>query len=99
MPYFIKPSKPPSHALLLWFLATVILPLISGSVFGSIHQEIAISYSIPFVLTSLVLLFISSWRLAKRDLNPLLMLLILGGLSLMFGMLVAGCMIDIPSLR
>lgn len=93
------PPKPPSRALLLWFLATVILPLITGSVIGSIHQEIAISYSIPFVLTSLVLLFISSWRLAKRDLNPLLMLLILGGLSLMFGMLVAGCMIDIPSLR
>lgn len=91
------PPKPPSRALLLWFLATVILPLIAGSVVGSIQREGAFIFSIPFIVASLVLLIISSRRIAGTDRWPLHMLLILGGLLLTFGMLLVGCIYGIPS--
>ncbi len=91
--------KPPSHALFLWFLATVILPLIAGSVVGSIHREGAFLFSVPFIIASMVLLITSSQRIAGKDRWPLHMLLILGGLLLIFGMLSVGCIYGIPSQR
>ena len=97
MPYLIKPSKSPLLALLLWLLATVILPLIAGSVVGSIHREGAFIFSVPFIVASLALLIISSRRIAGADRWPLHMLLILGGLLLIFGMLSVGCIYGIPS--
>lgn len=94
--------KSPSRALLLWFLATMILPLISGAVCNISYgagEETVIPFSaliaIPLIVTAMILLSRSSAQIAGQKRPLLEFMLLLGGLFVVIGMLSTGCLLRI----